>query len=228
MLFRQLFDGESCTFTYLIAADFGREAVIIDPVKSHVGQYLQLMKELDLTLAAALDTHLHADHITASGELRQKTNCAYMMGHPCRAECVSAIFNDQDVLKFDGFEIKALYTPGHTDDSYCFLMHDRVFTGDTLLIRGTGRTDFQHGDAGVQYDSLLNQLLTLDDQTLVYPAHDYKGMTVSTILEEKKFNPRLQVTSRGEYIELMNNLNLPYPKKMDAAIPANQNCGLID
>lgn len=228
MLFRQLFDDESSTFTYLIAADFGREAVIIDPVKRHVDQYLQLIKELDLTLVALLETHLHADHITGSGELRQKTNCTLMMGHPCRAECVSTTFNDQDVLKFDGLEIQVLYTPGHTDDSYCFLIDGRVFTGDTLLIRGTGRTDFQHGDAGMQYDSLFTQLLTLPEQTLVYPAHDYKGMTVSTIFEEKRFNPRLQVSSREAYIEQMNNLNLPYPKKIDVAIPANQNCGLID
>ena len=228
MLFRQLFDWESCTYTYLIAADFGREAVIIDPVKNNVNQYIQLIEQLNLKLVAALDTHLHADHITAIGELSKNLNCQSMMGKQSQADCVSKRFIDKEVLKFDGFELKVLYTPGHTDDSYCFLMSDRVFTGDTLFIRGTGRTDFQHGDPGLAYDSLFGRLLTLPEKTLVYPAHDYNGMTVSTIGEEQKFNPRLQVESREDYIALMNNLNLPKPKLMDIAVPANRKCGLID
>ncbi len=227
MLFRQLFDSESSTYTYLIAADYGRDAVIIDPVKNRVRQYIELIEQLDLKLVAALDTHLHADHITAIGELSQKLNCPSMMGKQSQAECVSKRFIDDDILRFDGFELTVLYTPGHTDDSYCFLMNDRVFTGDTFLIRGTGRTDFQHGDPGSQYDSLFTRLLRLPDKILVYPGHDYNGMTVSTIGEEKKFNPRLQVKSRDEYIALMNGLNLANPEMMDIAVPANKKCGLI-
>ncbi|AHE67370.1 MBL fold metallo-hydrolase [Legionella oakridgensis] len=228
MLFRQLFDHESSTYTYLIAAGYGREAVIIDPVKRNVNQYVKLIEQLGLRLVAAMDTHLHADHITALGDLNKQLHCVTMMGKQSKANCVMKRFNDEELLSFDGFELKVLYTPGHTDDSYCFLMSDRVFTGDTLFIRGTGRTDFQHGDPSMQYDSLFNRLLSLPDDTLVYPGHDYNGMTVSTIGEEKKFNPRLQVQSRHEYIDLMNALNLPNPKLMDIAVPANQKCGLVD
>ncbi len=226
MLFRQLFDNESSTYTYLIAADYGRDAVIIDPVKRNIHQYIKLIQALDLKLVAAIDTHLHADHITGIGELSKRMDCQSMMGIQSLANCVSVKFNDNDILKFDGFELNVIYTPGHTDDSYCFLMNDRVFTGDTLLIRGTGRTDFQHGDAGLQYDSLYNRLLNLPPNTLVYPAHDYNGMMVSTIAEENKYNPRLQVESREDFITLMNGLNLPNPKLMDIAVPANKKCGL--
>ena len=225
MLFRQLFDCESSTYTYLIAADFGREAVIIDPVKKNSNQYITLLKQLELRLVAALDTHLHADHITGLGELSKQLNCQSMMGVQSHANGVSARFKDKDILTFDGFKLQVMYTPGHTDDSYCFVMPDRVFTGDTLFIRGTGRTDFQHGSPSQQYDSLFNRLLCLPEKTLVYPGHDYNGMTVSTIGEEIKFNPRLQVKSREEYIELMNKLNLPKPKMMNVAVPVNQNCG---
>lgn len=226
MLFRQIFDCESSTYTYLIADNWGSEAVIIDPVQKKVDQYIKLLQQLDLTLVAAMDTHLHADHITAIGVLREKTGCKSMMGKQSPAHCVSVTFQDNDVLSFNGFELKAIYTPGHTDDSYCFLMNDRVFTGDTLFIRGTGRTDFQNGNAGQQYDSLFQRLLSLPANTLVYPGHDYNGMTVSTIAEEQKCNPRLQVSSREDYIELMNSLNLPHPKMMDIAVPANKRCGL--
>lgn len=226
MLFRQLFDRESSTYTYLIAKDYGQKAIIIDPVKNNVEQYIQLIKELGLTLTAALDTHLHADHITGLGPLNQALGCQSMMGEQSSAQCVSKRLTDQEQLSIDGLTLKILYTPGHTDDSYCFLLGDRVFTGDTLLIRGTGRTDFQNGDAGRQYDSLFNSLLTLPKETLVYPAHDYKGMTVSSIGEEIQYNPRLQVKSRTEYMQLMGELNLPNPKMMDIAVPANQKCGL--
>lgn len=226
MLFRQLFDDESCTFTYLISAGEGCEAVIIDPVKKNVKQYLKLIGELGLKLTTALDTHLHADHITGTGLLNQKTGCSIMMGLESKALCVSKNFHDNEVLSFDGFELRALYTPGHTDDSYCFLMQDRVFTGDTLFIRGSGRTDFQHGDSTLQYQSITNKLFSLPDETLVYPGHDYNGMTVSTIGEEKRFNPRLQVSSSEEYVELMNGLNLAQPKFMHIAVPANQQCGM--
>ncbi|KTD21661.1 MBL fold metallo-hydrolase [Legionella londiniensis] len=226
MLFRQLFDSESSTYTYLIAADYGKKAVIIDPVKKNVSQYVQLIRELGLTLVAALDTHLHADHVTGIGELRETLQCQSMMGEQSLADCVSKKFRDKDQLEFDGLTLTMFHTPGHTDDSYCFFVNDRVFTGDTLLIRGTGRTDFQNGDAGKEYDSIMNCLFNLPEKTLVYPGHDYKGMTVSSIAEEKKYNPRLQVKNREEYIELMNNLNLPNPKMMDIAVPANRNCGL--
>ena len=228
MLFRQLFDSESSTYTYLLAADVGREAVMIDPVKKNINQYITLIEQLELTLVAVMDTHLHADHITALGELSIRFNCQSMMGEQSQASGVSARFRDNDILSFDGLKLTVMYTPGHTDDSYCFLMSDRVFTGDTLFIRGTGRTDFQHGNPGQQYDSLFNRLLCLPEQTLVYPGHDYNGMTVSTIGEERKFNPRLRVTSREGYIELMNNLKLPHPRMMDIAVPANKLCGIDD
>lgn len=225
LLFRQLFDLESSTYTYLLAAGKERQAVLIDPVKRQVNQYLQLISELGLTLVAALDTHLHADHVTALGELKQQTGCNVLMGEQTKAQGVT-FFTDKERLVFDDLILEACYTPGHTDDSYCFVMPDRVFTGDTLLIRGTGRTDFQNGNAALQYESLFNRLLTLPDETLVYPAHDYKGMTVSTIGEEKRYNPRLQVASKQDYMTLMSSLNLPYPKMIDIAIPANKQCGL--
>lgn len=227
MLFRQLFDNESSTYTYLLAADYGKKAIIIDPVKKNVRQYMMLIQQLDLTLITAIDTHLHADHITALGELSKALHCQPMMGVQTQADCAIK-FKDNDILDFDGLRLKAIYTPGHTDDSYCFLMDDRVFTGDTLFIRGTGRTDFQNGNPSQQYDSLLNRLLSLPENTLVYPGHDYNGMTVSTIGEEKRFNPRLQVSTRQEYIDLMSNLNLPKPKMMDIAVPANRKCGIFE
>ena len=226
MIFRQLFDSVSCTYTYLIASRRGGEALIVDPVLDKVDRYLQLLAELDLKLVKAVDTHVHADHITGLGALRDRTRCVTVMGEQSSVDVVSVRVGDGDRIDIEGVSLRALYTPGHTDDSYSFLMGDRVFTGDTLLIRGTGRTDFQHGDASAQYDSLFNKLLKLPDETLVFPAHDYKGDTVSTIAEERACNPRLQVKSRDEYIELMNNLNLPNPKMMDVAVPANQRIGL--
>ena len=228
MLFRQLFDQESSTYTYLLAADYGRDAIIIDPVKTNVKQYIVLMEQLELTLVAAIDTHLHADHITAIGELSRQLQCQSMMGKESPARNISAKFEDNDTLEFDGLQLIAMHTPGHTHDSYCLLMRDRVFTGDTLFIRSTGRTDFQNGSPTQQYDSLFNRLLCLPERTLVYPGHDYNGMTVSTIGEEIRWNPRLQVASREAYVQLMNQLNLPLPKKMRIAVPANQNAGMME
>jgi glyoxylase-like metal-dependent hydrolase (beta-lactamase superfamily II)/rhodanese-related sulfurtransferase len=226
MIFRQLFDPVSCTYSYLIASRRGAEALIIDPVLEKVDRYLQLIRELDLRLVKAVDTHMHADHITGLGALRDRTRCITVMGEQSRADVVSMRLSDGDKLTIEGITLETIYTPGHTDDSYSFLMADRVFTGDTLLIRGTGRTDFQNGDPRLQYESLFGRLLKLPDETLVYPAHDYKGDTVSTIGEEKRYNPRLQVKSVDEYVALMNNLNLPNPKMMDVAIPANMKVGL--
>ena len=226
MIFRQLFDSVSSTYTYLIASRRGGEALIIDPVLEKVDRYLQLVRELDLRLVKAVDTHLHADHITGLGALRDRTHCITVMGEQSHADVVSMRVSEGDRVQIEGVSLQALYTPGHTDDSYSFLMGDRVFTGDTLLIRGTGRTDFQNGNAHAQYDSIFNKLLRLPDDTLIYPAHDYKGDTVSTIGEEKRFNPRLSVKSVDEYVDLMNNLKLPNPKMMDIAVPANMQVGL--
>src|SRR5450755_1344311 len=226
MIFRQLFDSVSGTYSYLLASRSGGEALIVDPVLEKVDRYLQLIKELDLKLVKALDTHMHADHITGIGALRDRTQCITVMGEQTKADVVSMRLADGDKLTIEGLAMDVLYTPGHTDDSYSFLMRDRVFTGDTLLIRGTGRTDFQNGDARAQYESLFGKLLRLPDETMVFPAHDYKGDTVSTIGEEKRYNPRLQVKSADEYVALMGSLNLPNPKMMDVAVPANMRVGL--
>jgi glyoxylase-like metal-dependent hydrolase (beta-lactamase superfamily II)/rhodanese-related sulfurtransferase len=225
MIFRQLFDSTSSTYSYLLASRRGGEALIIDPVLEKVDRYLQLVKELDLRLVKAVDTHLHADHITGLGALRDRTHCITVMGERSKADIVSMRLGDGDKLTIEGVALDVIYTPGHTDDSYSFLMRDRVFTGDTLLIRGTGRTDFQNGDPRAQYESLFGRLLRLPDDTMVYPAHDYKGETVSTIGEEKAFNPRLQVKSAEDYVALMNSLDLPNPKMMDVAVPANMHVG---
>jgi sulfur dioxygenase len=226
MIFRQLFDSTSGTYTYLLASRHGGEALIIDPVLERVDRYLQLVRELDLKLVKAVDTHLHADHVTGLGALRDRTHCITVMGEQTHADVVSMRVAEGDRIAIEGVSLDVLYTPGHTDDSYSFLLRDRVFTGDTLLIRGTGRTDFQNGDPRAQYDSIFHKLMKLPDETFVYPAHDYKGETVSTIGEEKLFNPRLKVKSIDEYVDLMNNLNLPNPKMMDVAVPANMRVGL--
>ena len=226
MIFRQLFDSVSGTYTYLLASRRGGEALIIDPVVEKVDRYIQLVNELDLKLVKAVDTHLHADHVTGLGALRDRTHCVTVMGEHTKADVVSMRVAEGDRVQIEGLSLDVLYTPGHTDDSYSFLLDDRVFTGDTLLIRGTGRTDFQNGDPRAQYDSIFNKLLKLPDETLVFPAHDYKGETVSTIGEEKFFNPRLRVKSVDEYADLMNNLKLPNPKMMDVAVPANMRVGL--
>jgi sulfur dioxygenase len=227
MIFRQLFDSVSGTYSYLLASRRGGEAMIIDPVLEKVDRYLGLIKELDLNLVKAVDTHMHADHITGLGALRDKTHCITVMGEQTKADVVSMRLADGDRLTIEGLILDVIYTPGHTDDSYSFVLPDRVFTGDTLLIRGTGRTDFQNGDPRMQYESIFGRLLKLPEATLVYPAHDYKGDTVSTIGEERAYNPRLQVTSKDEYVALMNSLNLPNPKMMDVAIPANMKVGYL-
>src|ERR1700753_1098521 len=226
MIFRQLFDSVSSTYSYVLASRRGGEALIIDPVLEKVERYLKLMEELDLRLVKAVDTHMHADHITGLGALRDRTHCVTVMGERSKVDVVSMRLSEGDKLTIEGVALDVLYTPGHTDDSYSFLMHDRVFTGDTLLIRGTGRTDFQNGCPRMQYDSIFNRLLLLPDDTMVFPAHDYKGDTVSTSGEEKRCNPRLQVGSVDEYVALMNGLNLSNPKMMDVAVPANKRQGL--
>ncbi len=221
MIFNQLFDDISSTYTYIIASDKGREALIIDPVLEKTDEYLNILKKLDLKLVKVIDTHIHADHITGLNELGKRTNCTKIMGEQSKSEVVDLKVKEDDKIEIDKIELKTIYTPGHTDCSYSFLMNDRVFTGDTLLINGTGRTDFQNVSAKNQYYSLFNKLLKLPEKTIVYPAHDYNGKKFSTIGDEKNNNPRLQVDSVDQYIEIMNNLKLANPKMMDVAVPAN-------
>ena len=226
MIFRQLFDKVSSTYTYLIASRKGGEALIIDPVLENVERYIKLVEELDLRLVKVIDTHIHADHISGIAELRDRTNCITIMGDASPGDVVSMQVKDNESVDIENIQLKALHTPGHTNDSFSYLMNDRIFSGDTLLIRGTGRTDFQNGDPYDAYHSIFERILKLPEDTLLYPAHDYKGDTVSTLGEEKKFNPRLQVTSADEYAAIMNNLNLPDPKMMDIAVPGNLNLGI--
>lgn len=228
MIFRQLFDYDSSTYSYLLADETTREAVLIDPVLENTEHYLRLLAELKLTLKVAMDTHTHADHITALGKLREQTGCTTLMGAEAQSSCASGSFEHGQRITVGSLVFKALHTPGHTDDSYSFYLEQGnesyLFSGDTLLIRGTGRTDFQNGDAHQQYRS-LSSLMQLPDSTWVYPAHDYKGWMVSTIAEESQHNPRLQVSTADEYKQIMDNLNLPNPKLMDIAVPANRACG---
>lgn len=228
MLFRQLFDTQTSTFTYLLACDNNKEAILIDSVDQQVDLYMRLIEEFELKLTAAIDTHVHADHVTGMGLLHQRLGCDMVLGRQTDADCATRLVSDGDVINFGCCELKVIHTPGHTQDSYCFLVDDKLFTGDTLFIRGTGRTDFQQGCARSQYKSITNKLFTLADATWVYPGHDYKGMNVSTIAEEKRFNPRLQVENVDAYAAMMNGLNLPRPKLIDVAVPANLVCGLID
>ena len=225
MIFKQVFDKKTSTYTYLIASSKGREALIIDPVLDNISEYISLLNELDLKLVKVVDTHIHADHITGASKLKEQTNCTTIMGEHTPADAVELKVKDDEIIKLDQIEIKALYTPGHTADSYSFLMNDCLFSGDTLLINGTGRTDFQNGSAKDAYNSIFNKLLKLPEKTLLYPAHDYNGEKVSSIGKEKKFNPRLQVNSENEYIEIMNNLNLPEPKMMDVNVARNIKLG---
>ena len=221
MIFEQLFDTKSSTYTYIISSGKGREALIIDPVIEHTDKYIEVLKNLELKLVKVIDTHIHADHVTGLNELNKRTNCTRIMGEKSKSEVIDLRIKDSDKINVENIELKAIYTPGHTDCSYSYLMNDRVFTGDTLLINGTGRTDFQNGSAEDAYESLFNKLLKLPKDTLVYPAHDYNGKKYSTIENEKNNNPRLQVSSKEQYAEIMNNLKLANPKMMDVAVPAN-------
>ena len=225
MIFKQVSDQKSSTYTYIIASSKGREALIIDPVLENVEEYLKLLTELDLKLVKVIDTHIHADHVTGASKLKDKTNCATIMGENTPANSVEIKVRDEEIIKLDHLKIKALYTPGHTSDSYSFLMDNYLFSGDTLLINGTGRTDFQNGSSKDAYNSIFNKLLKLPDETLLYPAHDYKGEMVSTIGKEKKQNPRLQVGSVDEYIDIMNNLNLKKPAEIETNVSRNINLG---
>ena len=225
MIFEQLFDKTSSTYTYLISSGPGREAIIIDPVLEHVESYINLLNKLNLKLVKVIDTHIHADHITGMSELKKQTDCETVMGEKTPADVVTIKLKDQENISIDNIKIKAVYTPGHTYESFSFIMDDRGFTGDTLLINGTGRTDFQNGNPYDSYNSIFNILLKLPDKTKVYPAHDYNGNFFSTIEKERKNNPRLQVKSADEYADIMNNLNLPNPKLMDIAIPRNLKLG---
>ena len=221
MIFEQLFDTKSSTYTYILSSGKGREALIIDPVLEHTDQYINLLNKLELKLVKVIDTHIHADHITGLNELSKRTSCTKIMGDNSKSEVVDLRVKEDENVKIDNIDLKVMYTPGHTDCSYSYLMNDRVFTGDTLLINGTGRTDFQNGNSRQQYDSIFNKLLKLPENTMVFPAHDYNGKKHSTIGSEKKNNPRLQVNSVDQYVEIMNNLKLANPKMMDVAVPAN-------
>ena len=227
MIFRQLFDKTSSTFTYLIASKKGREALIIDPVIENTDFYIKILNELNLKLVKVIDTHIHADHVTGASKLNKKTNCSVIMGENTPSDTVEIRVKDNEIIKVDELKVKVIYTPGHTSDSYSFLMNNFLFSGDTLLINGTGRTDFQNGNAKDAYNSIFNKLLKLPEETLLYPAHDYNGKKVSTIGNEKKFNPRLQVNNENEYMEIMNNLNLPKPKSMDINITRNIKLGAV-
>ena len=225
MIFKQIFDKKSSTYTYLIASAKGREALIIDPVLENVNEYTSILRELDLKLVKVIDTHIHADHVTGASKLKDITKCSTIMGDHTPAESVEIKVKDDEYINLDNLKIRAMYTPGHTSDSYSFLMDNYLFSGDTLLINGTGRTDFQNGNAKDAYNSIFNKLLKLPEETLLYPAHDYKGEKVSTIGKEKKQNPRLQVKSADEYVEIMNNLNLKKPDEIDFNVSRNIKLG---
>ena len=225
MIFKQLFDNKSSTYTYLISSGKGREALIIDPVLENVTKYISILKELDLKLVKVIDTHIHADHVTGASKLKDVTKCSTIMGAHTPAESVEIKVKDEEYINLDNLKFRAIYTPGHTSDSYSFLLNNHLFSGDTLLINGTGRTDFQNGNAKDAYNSIFNKLLKLPEETLLYPAHDYKGEKVSTIGKEKKQNPRLQVNSVDEYVEIMNNLDLKKPAELEKNVSKNINLG---
>lgn len=228
MLFRQLFDSETSTYTYLIADLATKAAILVDPVKEQVDRDRKLLDELGLTLQYCLETHIHADHVTGTARLRELTHCQGVVPQNASATCADRFLADGEVLRVGSVEIVAIATPGHTDSHNAYLVNrDRVLTGDSLLIRGCGRTDFQGGDASTLFDSITQKLFNLPDETLVYPGHDYHGHTVSTIGEEQQWNPRLANRDRASFIELMNNLNLPDPKKIMEAVPANERCGKV-
>ena len=226
MIFKQVFDKKSSTYTYIIASAKGREALIIDPVLENVEDYIKILNQLNLKLVKVIDTHIHADHVTGAGKLRDKTKCVTIMGEHTPTDAVEVKVKDDEIIKLDKLNFRAIYTPGHTSDSFCFLMDKYLFSGDTLLINGTGRTDFQNGSSTDAYNSSFNRLLKLPDDSLLYPAHDYKGETVSTIGKEKRSNPRLQVSNVDEYIEIMNNLDLKKPENIDYNGASNLRLGI--
>lgn len=225
-MFKQFFDEASSTLTYLIADDASKQAVLIDPVAENIEEYLNVIHANGLSLLYSLETHVHADHITGGGKLRSLTQAKTAVSSACGAETADIQLQDNDEISFGGQTIRVIATPGHTAGSVSFLWQDRLFTGDSLMINGCGRTDFQSGDAGKLYDAITQRLFTLPDETLVYPGHDYNGRRVSSIGQEKRINPRLSNQSREAFIELMNNLNLPKPKLIDIAVPANRKCGV--
>lgn len=228
MLFRPLFDYESCTYTYLIADLITKEAILVDPVVEQVERDLKLLEELGLTLRYCIETHVHADHITGTGKLKELTNCMGIVPENAQVSCADGYLKHKEVLQLGEITIKTIATPGHTDSHNAYLVNDtHLLTGDALFIRGCGRTDFQSGDAGTLYDVVTKRLFTLPEDTLVYPGHDYRGHTVSTIGEEKQYNPRFLGRDRHDFIAFMNNLNLPNPKKMMEAVPANESCGQV-
>ncbi|AFZ01076.1 MBL fold metallo-hydrolase [Calothrix sp. PCC 6303] len=227
MLFRQLFDPETSTYTYLIADLATQTAILVDPVLEQVERDRTILKELGLTLKYCLETHIHADHITGTAKLREATGCLGIVPENTQAVCADSVMKDGEVLKLGSLQVKAIATPGHTDSHNAYLVNGtHLLTGDSLLIHGCGRTDFQSGNAGMMYDA-IQRLFTLPDETLVYPGHDYRGNTVSTIGEEKQWNPRFVGHNRDQFIQLMANLNLPNPKKIMEAVPANQRCGSV-
>ena len=229
MLFRQLFDKQSNTYTYLIADRNNREAVLVDPVLEQLSRDLLLLEELGLNLRYCLETHIHADHITATSKLREKTGCLGIIPKNANAPCADRYIEDEEILQIGEVSIKAIATPGHTDSHMAYLIDGtHLLTGDSLLIRGCGRTDFQSGSSSILYDSVTQRLFSLPLETLVYPAHDYRGHTVSTIEEEIRLNPRFTNKTRDEFIELMHNLKLPMPQKIMEALPANQQCGNLN
>lgn len=222
----QLFDTDSSTFTYILATQTGGEAVLIDPVDEHWERDLAHLRRLDLKLAYVLETHAHADHVTSAGKLRELTGAKAAVPSGCGIPPADIQLNDGDVIRFGGEEILVLHTPGHTGGSMSYVWRNNVFTGDTLLINGCGRTDFQSGSADALFDSVTQKLFSLPDDMLMWPGHDYKGQVVSTIGWEKQHNARLANRSREEFVQLMGELNLPKPKRIDVAVPANQNLGL--
>jgi sulfur dioxygenase len=228
MWFRQLFDPESSTYTYLLADEDARVAVIIDPVLEQLERDLQLIAELDLELVYALDTHVHADHVTGLGKLRERTGAKTVLSERAGVGCADILVKEGDRIRFGSCELQVRETPGHTNGCVTYVTddHTMAFTGDALLIRGSGRTDFQQGDAHLLYHSVHEKIFTLPDACLLYPGHDYKGRTVSSVGEEKKHNPRLgDGRTEAEFVEIMSKLQLAYPKKIDVALPANLQCG---
>jgi glyoxylase-like metal-dependent hydrolase (beta-lactamase superfamily II) len=225
-MFKQFYDEVSSTLTYLLADEQSRQAVLIDPVTDNIDEYLDFLRHAELNLVYSLETHVHADHITGGGKLKALTTAKTAVSNACGAETADIQLQDHDEIVFGAEKIKVIATPGHTPGSLSFLWRDRLFTGDSLLINGCGRTDFQGGDAGKLYDAITTRLFSLAPETLVYPGHDYNGRRVSSIAQEKLINPRLANKTKAEFVHLMENLNLPKPKLIDIAVPANRKCGV--